>query len=378
MTAARRIVLSAGGTGGHVFPAQALAAELKARGIDLMLITDRRGLGYEERFPDMEIMTVRAGTPTGRGPFGQIAALSEIAAGTLSACVALRRNRPALVVGFGGYPSLPAMLAASRLGIPTLLHEQNAVLGRVNRLLARRVSALATSFPDTQGIGTADRAKVTVTGNPVRAGIAAIRDVPYTQPAADGPIRILVLGGSQGARIFSDVVPDALLALPAEIRARLRVTQQCRPEDLERVRARYADGGIGADLAPFIEDVPALLASAHLCITRAGASTVAELSCAGRPSLLVPYMHATDDHQTANARPLVEAGGAWLLPQAKLTPAILAESLSALLQDPHTLARAAAAAREVGRPRAVQDLADLAEKLAEGGAVAANDGRAAA
>lgn len=378
MNARPTIVLSAGGTGGHVFPAQALAQALSERGHALALITDRRGQGYEERFPGMEIITVRAASPGGRGPLGQIAALSDIAAGTLAACAALRRIRPALVVGFGGYPSLPAILAATKLGLPTMLHEQNAVLGRVNRLMAKRVSAIATSFPRTSGIGERDLAKVVVTGNPVRAPILRLLGAAYAPPDEEGPIELLVLGGSQGARIFSEVVPPAIVALAPELRGRIRVTQQCRPEDLDAAQAVYRAAGIAAELAPFIEDVPARLARAHLCITRSGASTVAELAIAGRPALLVPYQHATDDHQTANARHLVDLGGGWLVPQAKFTVATLAECLSALLADTHTLARAAQAMREAARPRAAENLADLALKLAAGFRPAAGAGRQAA
>ncbi|MCW5731639.1 MAG: undecaprenyldiphospho-muramoylpentapeptide beta-N-acetylglucosaminyltransferase [Alphaproteobacteria bacterium] len=378
MSAGATIVLSAGGTGGHVFPAQALAQSLAARGHPLALITDRRGQGYEERFPGMEIITVRAASPGGRGPLGQIAALSDIAAGTLSACAALRRIRPALVVGFGGYPSLPAILAATKLGLPTMLHEQNAVLGRVNRLMAKRVSAIATSFPRTSGIGERDLPKVVMTGNPVRPAVLRLLGEAYAPPGEEGPIELLVLGGSQGARVFSDVVPPAIVALEPALRRRIRVTQQCRPEDLAGAAALYREAGIAAELAPFIEDVPARLARAHLCITRSGASTVAELAIAGRPALLVPYQHATDDHQTANARHLVDLGGGWLVPQAKFTVQTLAECLSALLTDPHTLARAAQAMREAARPRAAEQLADLALRLAAGFRPASGAGRVAA
>jgi UDP-N-acetylglucosamine--N-acetylmuramyl-(pentapeptide) pyrophosphoryl-undecaprenol N-acetylglucosamine transferase len=261
-----------------------------------------------------------------------------------------------------------------------LLHEQNAVLGRVNRLLASRVAAIATSFSETSGIGAADQGKVTVTGNPVREAIAAVREVPYTAPQAAGPFRLLVLGGSQGARILSEIVPAALIQLPPEIRTHIRLSQQCRPEDLDRVRTLYRESGIAADLAAFIEDVPALLASTHLCIARAGASTVAEIALAGRPVILVPYAVATDDHQTANAKALVAAGGAWLMPEAKFTAGALRQTLDALLQDAATLGEMAASARSAGRPDAAQALADLVARLAPANGAAANDdsGRAAA
>ncbi|HYM30560.1 MAG TPA: undecaprenyldiphospho-muramoylpentapeptide beta-N-acetylglucosaminyltransferase [Candidatus Cybelea sp.] len=374
------IVLTAGGTGGHVFPAVALAAELRRRGRPLVLVTDRRGAGYEERFPDTEIHAVTAGTPSGRGPLGRIVAIGEIAAGTWAARGLLKRIRPAAVVGFGGYPSLPAMLAATRLGLPTMLHEQNAVLGRVNRLLASRVAAIATSFAETAGIAAGERGKTSLTGNPVREAVAAVRELPYSAPQPGGPIRLLVLGGSQGARILSEVIPAALIQLPPNVRQRIRLTQQCRPEDLERVKTIYSDSGVSADLTTFIQDVPALLASVHLCITRAGASTVAELALAGRPAILVPFAAATDDHQTANAKSLVAAGGAWLMPEAKFNAASLRQTLETLIDDGAALVEMAAAARQSGRPNAAGALADLVERLApaDGANPAENSGRAAA
>ena len=357
------VVLAAGGTGGHVFPAQALANELKARGHRLVLITDRRGAGYEDAFPGVRLVRVRAAAFAGRGVAGRLAALAEIAAGTFAARRILGRLGPSAVVGFGGYPSLPAMLAASRMAVPTMVHEQNAVLGRVNRFLAPRVTTVATSFAETRGLGERDLGKAILTGNPVREAVAAIREVPYAPPDRDGALRLLVLGGSQGATVFSDVVPEAAAALPQPLRRRLRVTQQCRPEDIERVRASYDAAGLTADLATFIADVPALLAATHLVLSRAGASTVSELAVAGRPAILVPYPHATDDHQTANARALAQAGGAWLMPEEKFSAAACRESLEALLTDSETLADMAAGARSAGRAGAARDLADLVERL---------------
>jgi UDP-N-acetylglucosamine--N-acetylmuramyl-(pentapeptide) pyrophosphoryl-undecaprenol N-acetylglucosamine transferase len=379
----RPIALAAGGTGGHVFPAQALASELQRRGRTVILITDKRGAGYEKAFPGVGIHRISAGTFAGRGVMGKARALFGIAAGYLAAGSLLRKLDPAVIVGFGGYPSLPTMLAAGRKRV-TLLHEQNAHLGRVNRLLAPRVSAIATSFPQVSGLGQQEMAKVAVTGNPVREAITAVREVPYTSPNGEGPIRILVLGGSQGATVFSEILPEALTQLPETLRKRLRITQQCRAEDLDRVRAAYAGAGIAADLASFIEDVPALLAAAHLVVSRAGASTVSELAVSGRPAILVPYPHATDDHQTANAKALVNAGGAWLMPQPKFTASACRQSLQALLGDAHTLAEMADGSRSMGRPRAAADLADLVERLAPGNGAfePANDthggGRAAA
>ncbi len=371
------IVLAAGGTGGHVFPAQALASELLRRGRPVVLVTDRRGAGYEKSFPGVDIQRIPAATFAGRGTFGKARSLLEIGAGYVAARGVLHRLSPGAVVGFGGYPSLPTMLAATRIGLVTVLHEQNAHLGRVNRFLAPRVTAIATSFPDVAGMRPQDRIKTTLTGNPVREAIAAVRDVPYTPPNGDGAVRLLVLGGSQGATVFSDVVPEALAGLAENVRRRLRVTQQCRAEDIERVREIYGKAAIAADLAAFIEDVPALLGAAHLVISRAGASTVSELAVAGRPAILVPYPHATDDHQTANARALAGAGGGWLMPQAKFTPAACRQSLEALLGDPHTLADMARGARSSGRPQAAAALAGLVERLApsNGGTVFGDDAR---
>jgi UDP-N-acetylglucosamine--N-acetylmuramyl-(pentapeptide) pyrophosphoryl-undecaprenol N-acetylglucosamine transferase len=361
---ARPIVLAAGGTGGHVFPAEALAAELRRRGRALALVTDRRGGGYEERFPGIDIHLVPAASPSGRGSLGRLKAIGEIGAGVVAARALFRRLAPAAAVGFGGYPSLPAMLAASLMRLPTLIHEQNAHLGRANRLLAGRVGAIAMSFAETSGIRARDRAKVTLTGNPVREAIGAVREVPYAAPTTEGALRLLVLGGSQGATVLSEVVPAALAALPEGLRARLRVSQQCRAEDIERVRETYRAAGVAADLATFFHDVPAQLAACHLAITRAGASTVSELTVAGRPAILVPYPHATDDHQSANARAVVAGGGAWLMPQPKFTATALAETLAALAADPAALARMAAGARALGQPQAARQLADLVERLA--------------
>ncbi len=360
------IVLAAGGTGGHLFPAQALGAELLRRGHEVALITDRRGHGYEDRFEGIAVHRVPAASPTGAGIFGQFLAMTELARGTFAARRLLKTLRPRAVVGFGGYPSLPTLWAATRAGLPSLVHEQNALLGRVNRLLARRVDAIALSHAQTAGLPPDLRAEVAVTGNPVRAPILAVREVSYAPPGSDGPIRLLILGGSQGARILSQVVPAALAALPPGLRRRLDVTQQCRAEDLPSVRQAYGESGIAAALSPFIEDVPARLAATHLCITRAGAGTVAELTVAGRPAVLVPYLHAADDHQSANAKALAAAGAASLLPQAEFTPETLARRLEGLLGEPAALTAMAQAARALGRPQATHALADLVTRIAIG------------
>lgn len=370
------IVLAAGGTGGHVFPAQALAAELMARGHSVSLITDRRGGGYEDRFRGVAVYRVPAASPAGAGRVGQALALAELLRGMLAAGRLLKNLRPRAVVGFGGYPSLPTMWAARRAGVPALLHEQNARLGRVNRLLARRVRAIALSHAETAGLPAGLAAELVVTGNPVRAPILALRDRAYLPPTGSSPLHLLVLGGSQGARILSEMVPPALASLREDLRRRLRVTQQCRPEDLESVRAIYVASRIEAHLASFIEDVPACLEQAQLCITRAGAGTVAELTVAGRPSILIPYLHAADDHQSDNARALALAGAAIMVPQREVTPEILAARLQPLLADGASLARMAAAAHALGRPRAAAELADLVEQVATGAKIRAAAGAA--
>jgi UDP-N-acetylglucosamine--N-acetylmuramyl-(pentapeptide) pyrophosphoryl-undecaprenol N-acetylglucosamine transferase len=275
----------------------------------------------------------------------------------------LRRLAPDVVVGFGGYVSVPTMLAASQLGVPTLIHEQNAVLGRANRLLAPRVGRIATGFTETASLRPADRSRVVHTGNPVRPAILAVGPTGYTPPEPGRPIELLILGGSQGARIFSEVVPSALAALPAELRSALRVSQQARPEDRDRVIADLEANGIAAEVETFFNDVPDRLARAHLVICRSGASTIAELAATGRPALLVPYPHATDDHQATNARAFADAGAGWTIPQSSLTPALLTERLAKLLGDGARLTQAAAQARHFGRDDAAERLAALAFAL---------------
>jgi UDP-N-acetylglucosamine--N-acetylmuramyl-(pentapeptide) pyrophosphoryl-undecaprenol N-acetylglucosamine transferase len=365
------IVLAAGGTGGHMFPAEALARELLSRGAEVALVTDRRGQAFGDRLPGVALHRIRAGQLSG-GIINKVTGLAEMALGTLEALRLLRGLRPAAAVGFGGYPSAPTMLAATQLGLPTLLHEQNAILGRANRLLASRVGIIATSFAEIGGLRPASRARIVETGNPVRPAIAAV-SAEYASPAAEGPINLLVMGGSQGARILSAVVPAALARLTPALRRCLALMQQARPEDIDLVRESYAANGINAEVATFFEDVPARLARAQLVISRAGASTVAELAAVGRPAILVPYRHAADDHQTANARSFGAAGAAWVMQESAFTPALLAERLEALFSAPAALAAAAAAAKRLGRPDAAKKLADLVQSVAGGnGAVQEN------
>ena len=351
------IVLAAGGTGGHIFPAEALARELIARGRCVALITDRRGKSFAVE--GVATHRIRAGR-FDRGLVGKAVGIAELLFGAAQAGLKLRRLAPAAVVGFGGYPSVPTVMAAARLGVPTVIHEQNALLGKANRLLAPRVRRIALSFAETARLGAAERMRSVLVGNPVRPAIAAMRQEPYAVPSPKGPIEILILGGSQGARVFSDIVPEAVAALPEALRARLRLSQQARPEDLERVRQAYRAGTVAAELASFFDDVPARLAKAQLVIARAGASTVAELAMVGRPAVLVPYPHAADDHQTNNARAFAGPGGGWLMPQRELSAPGLARFLEEILAAPARLAAAAAAAHRQGRPDAAEHLADLA------------------
>jgi len=362
--ALRPVILTAGGTGGHVFPAEALAAELAVRGFALALITDKRGKEFGGALGQLPIHRISAGGVAGRRLRARLRAIFDLAIGFLEARALLGRLRPAAVIGFGGYASLPAMLAAVFAGVPTAVHEQNAVLGRANRMLAPRVTRIATAFARVSQLHEAWRGKVVHTGMPVRPQVIAARDRSYAPPAAAAPVRILVTGGSQGARILSDVVPAALARLPETLRARLAVVQQCRAEDLEGATRAYAAAGIAAELATFFHDIPDRLAAAHLVIARSGASTVAELAAVGRPAILVPYLHAVDDHQTANARAVDETGGGWLMPQAAFTPEALAARVEALLLLPESLAKAAAAARAAGIPDAAKRLADLVGALA--------------
>jgi UDP-N-acetylglucosamine--N-acetylmuramyl-(pentapeptide) pyrophosphoryl-undecaprenol N-acetylglucosamine transferase len=349
-----------------MFPAEALARALLARGAAVMLVTDRRGHAFGDALPEVAVHRIRAGTPT-RGTIGRVKAIGELGVGYLQARRLLRRLRPAAVIGFGGYPSVPTVMAAAHLGVPALVHEQNAVLGRANRLLAPRAAAVATAFPAVHGLRPADRGKQLAVGNPVRPGMAEIGARPYAAPEPDAAVRLLVLGGSQGAHVFAGTVPAALARLPAPLRRRLHVSQQCRPEDLDAVEAAYADTGIARELSAFFRDVPQRLAGAHLVVARAGASTIAELAAAGRPAILVPYPFATDDHQTANATALADAGGAWLLRQPDLSAETLARTVEALLDAPETLAKAAASARAFAKPDAADRLADAALRLAGGG-----------
>lgn len=354
------VLLAAGGTGGHVFPAEALAGALAARGFRLALITDDRGARYGGELGRIDIHRLPLKKMTG-GFARRILGVLSLIPGFFVARQLIAKLRPDAVVGFGGYPSLPTVAAASLARVPTALHEQNAVLGRANRLVARRVDVIAGSFAHTRG---AERAAHV--GNPVRPAAIGLRPSTYIIPVPGGELRLLVTGGSQGASIFGRVVPEAVALLAPEQRARLRIVQQTREDDVERVRAAYAQLGVAAEVAPFFLDLPARIANAQIVVARAGASTVAELACIGRPAILVPYPHATDDHQTANAKALEAAGGAWTIADKDFTAAELASRLTALLADPSPLARMAQASWSFGKPDAAERLADLVAGLAKG------------
>lgn len=362
MSISRHFVLAAGGTGGHMIPAHAVAEELMARGHHVALVTDERGAKIPGIFDRAQVHVLPAGRMT-RDPRSWTAALKGILAGRAMARRLNETFRPTAVVGFGGYPAMPALLAAIADGIPTAIHEQNAVLGRVNRLLSGRVNAIATAYPVVERLKDKYAAKVHLVGNPVREEVRALRDEEFPALTDESVFRVLVTGGSQGATILSSVVPDGLGMLPLSLRRRLQVTQQCRAEDIERVRKLYADLEIPADLATYFNDVPEKLSWSHLVIARAGASTLAELTCAGRPAILVPLPSAMDDHQTANAREMTDAGGARTISQARFTAVELAKQMQKMALEPGALQNAARRARSCGRPNAARDMADLLESI---------------
>jgi len=361
-----KVVLAAGGTGGHMFPAQALARELLARDIGVVLITDVRGGGFGPDLPQVETYRIPAGAMAGAGIVKKLRSIVQLGLGYLQARGHIKRCGAEVAVGFGGYPSVPTILAGAHLGLRVVLHEQNSVLGRANRLLASRAQVIATCFNKIDGVAASGRAKLRITGNPVRQAIAAVGTRPYAVPGDSDPLRLLVVGGSQGAAVFNEVVPAAVAKLPEGLRRRLSVHQQVPGQAIEAVAQIYNSCGVEHDLAAFFSDVPERLAAAHLVISRAGASTVAELAAAGRPAVMVPYPSATDDHQTGNAQALVEAGGGWLMPQQNLDADSLAERLGSLLSSPALLARAAGCAHATAHLNAARDLADLVCGLGNG------------
>ena len=354
------ILLCAGGTGGHLFPAEALAGALAKRGVVIDLATDHRAAHF--KFPARDVHLIPSATVRGRDPLSLARTASLLALGTLKAWSLIGRIRPAVVVGFGGYPTVPPLFAASLRGVPTVLHEQNGVMGRANRLLASRVTRIATGFRTLKNVDAKVQAKIAFTGNPIRPAVLQAAETPYTAPTNE--LRLLVFGGSQGAHVMAEIVPPAIAQLSADVRARLRIVQQARAEDLDAVKATYAKLNVQAECAPFFSDLPARMASAHLIVSRSGASTVAELAAIGRPAIMVPLPHALDQDQFANAGLLAEAGGGIRLVQRDFTPERLASEINRLAADPTALVNMAAAAKSAGTLDAAERLADLVLQVA--------------
>jgi len=352
------VLLTAGGTGGHLFPAEALANALKAKGCRVALATDKRANAYAGSFPADEIVEIPSATPSGRSVPQMAKAALKLGQGTLASVAMIRRLKPAVVVGFGGYPTVPPVVAASLLKVPTVIHEANGVMGRANRLLARRATVIATGFSNIKGVPASVPGQVIHTGNPIRPAVLEAAKQPYAPLAPGERLRLLVVGGSQGARVMSDVVPPAVELLPPALRSRIVITQQARGEDLERVRDHYRRLNVEFEAEPFFKDLPHRLAGAHLVVSRSGASTVAELAAIGRPSILVPLPGSLDQDQAANAKTLGDLGAAIVCPQSDFTPERLAKEIQAFFQEPDRLTRAAAAAHTAG-------IMDAAERLAQ-------------
>jgi UDP-N-acetylglucosamine--N-acetylmuramyl-(pentapeptide) pyrophosphoryl-undecaprenol N-acetylglucosamine transferase len=354
-----RILLAAGGTGGHLFPAEALAVELVKSGIEIHLATDQRGMAYGGAFPAKERHAIRAATPSGKSPVAMAKALLSLGIGFFQSLRLVHRLKPDAVVGFGGYPSVPPVLAAWLMGIPTLVHEQNGVLGRANRFLAPRAKIVGTGFADVKDVSPSFHDRIHLVGNPVRPVVLEAARQPYHPIVSDGPIHLLVTGGSQGARVMSEVVPKALGLLPPVLKARLAIVHQARGNDLATAEQLYTEAGIKADIRAFFDDLPQRIADAHLVIGRAGASTVAELAVIGRPSILVPLPGSLDQDQAANADSLARIGAAKVLRQRDFTPEALATLLERLFTHPSELTDSSLAAKSAGIPDAAARFADL-------------------
>lgn len=358
------VVIAAGGTGGHMFPAQAFADEMRARGWTIALVTDERGKVYAKDFPADWKLEVQAATFGSKAPHKLIASALKLRAGTAAARRNFEKTKPSLIAGFGGYPSYPSLSAARAMGLPIIIHEQNSVLGRVNRLFAASAKYVACGFDRLDRLPPAAEARKRVVGNPVRNAIKAVREMAYPPLPDEGPINVLVTGGSQGARLFGDVIPRAISALPAPLRARLSVVQQVREEQIGAVRAVYAEAQVKSEISSFFNDMQKRLADAHLVIARAGASTVTELAVVGRPAILVPLAIAMDDHQTVNAEGMATGAAADVVAEGRFTPEHLAPLLVERLGNAGVLQARAKAAHRLGRPNAARDLADLAEEAA--------------
>lgn len=359
------ILISSGGTGGHMSPAAALASDLKSRGFRVALVTDARGRKFAGMFPEIPLHEVRAGT-SGRGIAAKVKGIFNLGVGGMQALALVRSLRPALVVGFGGYPSVPGVWSAQRLKVPTIIHEQNAIIGKANAFLAAKAERIALSWPETQGLDETERLRAVVTGNPIRPEVAVLFNQPYQPLSHEGTMRILIMGGSLGASVFSDVVPQTLARLSADYRKRLKIVQQCREADLDKVRDVYKQAGIDATLATFFDDVAGELLKAHLVIARSGASTVAEVTAAGRPVIFVPYPHHKDQQQKMNADAVADRSGAWVMTEDGFTQEALLARLETFLQNPQTLFHAAEKAREQGKPDAARKLGNLVTAIVSG------------
>jgi len=361
---AAQFAICAGGTGGHLFPAQALSAELKRRGHRIVLLTDERGLRFGGTFPCDEVVQIPSSTLSLRSPLKALSGIREIVSGVLKARKTFKNSSFCAVAGFGGYPSLPPMVAARLLGLPTCLHEQNAVMGRANRFLSRFATVLATSFEVTQKAPDKAKLRIITTGNPVRQQVLELRTSPYTPAFGVEEFRLLIFGGSQGASIFGEVMPAALELLPEMTKKRLKVTQQCRQEDIDKVKTAYSDAGVDVEVAAFFSNLPERMANSHLVIARSGASTLSELTVIGCPAVLVPLPGSLDNDQRENARSLEAHGGAWVVEQSELKPDRVAKLLGKFMNEPDLLVAAAHAAHKIGKPDATMLLADAVEEIA--------------
>lgn len=364
-SAGKKILISAGGTGGHMFPAEALARDLISRGYQVELATDVRGKKYTPFADGVPVHVLSSGSLKS-GILSKFVTIFALGIGAMQAMVLLKKIKPDIVVGFGGYPSFPAVYAAQKLKIPTIIHEQNAILGKANAYLARRADRIALSWAKVTGISESDAVRAVVVGNPVRQEIVSLFNEPYPAISQDGILKILVMGGSQGAKVFSDILPLTFDKLPNEHKARLEITQQCREDDIDEVREAYGLSGIKAELAPFFDNVPELLANCHLFIGRSGAGQVAEVTTAGRPAIFVPYPHHADQQQKHNADTVADAGGAWVMTQDGFTVEALLTRIETFMQNPETLFRAAESSRECGKPDASRKLGNLVTALASG------------
>jgi UDP-N-acetylglucosamine--N-acetylmuramyl-(pentapeptide) pyrophosphoryl-undecaprenol N-acetylglucosamine transferase len=358
------VMLAAGGTGGHLFPAQALAEELVRRGYIIHLMTDERVKDYGKSFPALKVHEVPSATLSLSKPWLLPSRALRLWKGYRMARAILAEVKPIAVCGFGGYPSFPPLLAASKLDIPSCVHDQNAVMGRANRALAKMATAVASSFPTLDSLPESAKDKLTITGNPVRDLVLKSKAAPYAAPDANGQFNLLVFGGSQGAQFFSQFMPSAIKALPQAVLKSLKITQQCRPEDIDAVKAAYAEIGLAADLAPFFMDMPQRMAASHLVVARSGASTIAELGVIGRPAIMVPLPHAIDNDQLKNAESFAKAGAGWIMPQAEMTPDNFAAFFTRLRYQQGELNQAAQAALRHGKPDAAKRLADLIVTIA--------------